>query len=101
MNSLVNNEKQSHCIYHTTHTHQKKTNKTHKKQHSHSRCNCVRKKKHNRTARITPTNDEATKKNIIHRKQQNHTAVKGKKSKLKKEEQRLSKLCFNQQTQKS
>lgn len=45
MNSLVNNEKQSHCIYHTTHTHtSEKSNKTHKKQHSHSRCNCVRKK---------------------------------------------------------
>lgn len=27
MNSLVNNEKQSHCIYHTTHTHQKKVTK--------------------------------------------------------------------------
>lgn len=27
MNSLVNNEKQSHCIYHTTHTHQKKLTK--------------------------------------------------------------------------
>lgn len=41
MNSLVNNEKQSHCIYHT---HQKVTNShihTHMKQHSHSRCNCV------------------------------------------------------------
>lgn len=57
-----------------TNTHQKKSNKTHthKKQHSHSRCNCVRKKKtteQNRTAWITPTNDEATKKNIIQQKQ--------------------------------
>lgn len=71
MNSLVNNEKQSHCIYHK-HTSEKKVTKhTHKKQHSHSRCNCVRKKttEQNRTAWITPTNDEETKKNIIQQKQ--------------------------------
>lgn len=50
MNSLVNNEKQSHCIYHTTHTHQKKKTTKHTRNNTLTLVATVCVKKHNRTA---------------------------------------------------
>lgn len=78
MNSLVNNEKQSHCIYHT-HSHIKKvTNShinTHKKQHSHSRCNCVQNHKKEQPELHQLTTKQQRK---ILSNRKNHTAVKRK-----------------------
>lgn len=70
INSLVNNEKQSHCIYHIKNNIQ--TN-TQKEKHSHSRwLECVQNMQNKKkTAWITPTNDEAK----LKLSKQNVTAV--------------------------
>lgn len=86
-------------------THQKSNKFTHK--HSHTRNNtltlvatvCKNIKKEQPELHQLTTKQQ--RKILSNRK--NHTAVKRKKTKTTnlKEEQRLSKLCFNQQTQKS
>lgn len=103
MNSLVNNEKQSHCIYHlTNNTHIKGKKKkyiqnTTKKKHSHSRCKFVCKTRSKTTTKQNrqPELHQLTKQKYY------PTEKKNKLLKMEKKQQRLSKLCFNQQKQKS
>lgn len=88
---------------HTTHTHQRKEEKIHskhrQKKHSHSRCKCVCKTrsktttKQNRQPELHQLTTKQTK--ILSNRKEKQTLKNGKK------QQRLSKLCFNQQKQKS
>lgn len=97
MNSLVNNEKQSHCIYHLTHnTHtskerRKNTFKTQekKKKHSHSRCKCVCKTrsktttKQNRQPELHQLTTKQTK--ILSNRKEKQTLKNGKKATTSKQ----------------
>lgn len=87
---------------HTTHTHQRKEEKIHskhnkKKKHSHSRCKCVCKTRSKTTTKQNrqPELHQLTKQKYY------PTEKKNKLLKMEKKQQRLSKLCFNQQKQKS
>lgn len=83
-----------------THTHQKnnKFTHTHTKNNTLTLVAIVCKKKEQPELHQLTTKQQ---RNILSNRK-NHTAVKRKKKKTNlKEEQRLSKLCFNQQTQKS
>lgn len=88
---------------HTQQTHQRKEEKIHskhrQKKHSHSRCKCVCKTrsktttKQNRQPELHQLTTKQTK--ILSNRKEKQTLKNGKK------QQRLSKLCFNQQKQKS
>lgn len=81
---------------HTSKERRKNTFKTQQNKHSHSRCKCVCKTRSKTTTKNRQpelhqlTTKQTKEKNIIQQKRK--TLKKGKK------QQRLSKLCFNQQT---